>query len=751
MPTITFHYNNSLCFRKPQLCIIYPSIGEYIVNPAAVDDFGPVYSADAVKTNFSFKFRDGADNVYEHPRLEKEFKPYGKISGPGIMDEIWCKADKPFIYPMLPQAVEPESAPDYLNRLGCRSDYFVPSTGSLSGLGAIKLNDGKILFGLYHPNAAKVYVRGSFNNWQRPGHDAPSPADFIEMKLYRGYFGEPNTWLAVTDKAKIGDQYEFCIFGGVQPDDRNRLLKDAKDPYARQLDADYSRNNCVIVDPAHAWTDAAWKTPDMSNLIIYELSIFGFTEGDPGISTDHQGKFKGVTDRIENGYFDDLGVTALSIMPLAEVPGMQGPNSLGYNPSLYFAIERDFGTPADLRELVDKAHAHGLAVILDMVFNHTSNDFNPLWRMIVEHPAELSGDGNDGGLYFQGETPWGNRVDTWKTDVQNMLIDACKMYIKEYHADGFRYDATQHDAWMSGSFLHRLAGELKTYKPDVLLIAENLPNQGDLNRNGFDGYAQWCDLFHDKLKAVLREGPFDGRDLNTTAQLGDIFYYCKSNFAAHTNNVINYIESHDETSTAFEVATNPALNNPSAKDRKGRLGLFAAMVAMGQPMLYMGGEFNPERDRNNVRFDWPEDLERHGFYQWTRRLIRLRKRYPGLKLYGYNPAEAGQFSWILAPWMPPAQGGGRKVIGWRATPNGSDHDNMIVLINFENHDVPVKLDMGATGIWVKLADIENVNDISPEGTNSAWDSAALKTESGWYDNFTLPSSSGFIYKWEAHV
>jgi hypothetical protein len=83
----------------------------------------------------------------------------------------------------------------------------------------------------------------------------------------------------------------------------------------------------------------------------------------------------------------------------------------------------------------------------------------------------------------------------------------------------------------------------------------------------------------------------------------------------------------------------------------------------------MGQEFNVERDRNYVRFDWPNPVTSNGFFQWVWRLIQLRRRYPGLKLRGYNPADAGQFVWIIGPWLAANRGGGRKVIGWRAHPN----------------------------------------------------------------------------------
>lgn len=190
---------------------------------------------------------------------------------------------------------------------------------------------------------------------------------------------------------------------------------------------------------AFQWHDNGWNTPDPSQLILYEMSVYGFTEGDPDIDPSHQGKFKGITERIQNGYFDHLGVTALSLMPLAEFPSMQGPKTLGYDPSL---------------------------------------------------------------------------------------------------------------------------------------------------------------------------------------NLGDMFYFSKQNFANHTNNVVNYSESHDEHSVPHELHDTLALDNPAAKDRKGRLGLFSTLVALGQPMIYMGQEFNTERPRNIVTVDWPTSLKQHGFFQQDPTAIR---------------------------------------------------------------------------------------------------------------------------------
>jgi 1,4-alpha-glucan branching enzyme len=747
--SVKLHYDNQLGFQSPHLWIWYDgSRRQHDLAPARKDAFGFVYEAQVDRPDFRFKFKDGpGTNVrWEDLSLDRRCRPIGLSNGVMTPNELWCMGTKPFVYHVQPRAPERQTAAEFLSTLRFKDGMYVPGTGGLSGLGAHVLADGRILFGLYQPNAACVYLMGSFNDWQRPNHDEPDPAQFIEMNLYRGYFGVPNTWLAITDKAKPGDEYKFFVQGGVPRDYKNRLEQYAVDPYARRLSGDFRFNNPIIADPTtYKWADQQWATPHLNQLILYELSVHGFTDGDPDIQPANRGKFRGITERIRNGYFNRLGVTALSLMPLAETPSMQGPGTLGYNPSLFFTVERDFGTPDDLRELVDTAHQNGIAVIIDQVFNHTDNSFNPLWQMILEHPDE--DDRNEGGLYFAGSTPWGNRIDTGKEDVQNMLIDACKTAIREFHVDGFRFDAT-HTEYMNHALLQRLAYEVKGFKPETILIAENLPNQTDLNLHGFDGYAQWCDLFHDKVKALLREGPYQDKQ-PTPDKLADAFYFAKSDFALHTNNVVNYCESHDENSVAFEVGTNPVLNQPAAKERKSRLGLMSSMVSLGQPMIYMGQEFNEERPRNVVTVDWPQDLKQHKFHRWAQSLIQLRKRYPALKLDGYNPEAEGHFQWVLGSWMDPNHGGGQKVIGWRAHPNSVANDTMLVMLNFENHDVQVDVDFGIPGKWLKLADIDDVNDIAPLGSNSPDSPTTVTTGDGHFGGFTLPSTSGFIYKWEA--
>lgn len=739
---VRIHYDNGGEFIEPRLWI-WVSDGatqEKEIFPAGKDSFGVYYDVDYNRSSFHFKFKDarGRKVVWEDDSLDRYF--HLQLGG-----EIWTMADRHNVYHVLP-AKPRGHVRDYYARirdLVYKENFYLPDTdvsglGVISMLGANILRDGSILFGFFHPRAARVYLAGNFNHWQCPGHPSPQEEDFLEMELHRGFYYQANIWLKriklPADLKQI--EYKFFIQGGTAESERF-----SPDPYTRVFSDDFKQRNSVVVNPTtFQWTDQNWQTPAVHDLILYELNVYGFTDNDPAIPEEFQGTFKGVTQRIKEGFFDKLNVTALALMPTSEVPRKRG---LGYEPCTFMAVEKDFGTPDDFREMINEAHKHGLAVIIDQVFNHTSNDFNPLWMLIDDGSSK-------GGFYFAGETMWGNKVATGKDEVDNMLIDSCKMFIREYHVDGFRFDAT-HSYFLNHKLLHRLAHEIKDkgFKPDAILIAENLPNEEDLNLEGYNGYAQWSNIFHDKIKALLREGEFEGTD-NSLEDLGTIFYFGKDSFAAHTNNVVNYCESHDENSVQFEVATGGAahLQDPWNKNRKARLGLMATLTALGQPMIYMGQEYGIERERNRIDVNWVKYPETHKFYHWTRGLLKLRRELGSLKLSGYDPIAEGKFTWVLGPWLEEKKGGGQRLIGWRAVNGGNAEqqaaEKIIVMFNFEGHDVPVDVDFG-TGRWRKLADMESVADFSTIGHPEPLETDLFTA--GTFHDFILPPYSGFIYKW----
>jgi len=743
---VRIHYDNKRDFRDPRLWI-WVSDGatlEKEVAPAGRDKFGLYYDVRSNRSRFNFKFkgRHGEKVVWEDESLDRYYEAC-------LGEEIWAMADRHNIYNVQP-AKPRGNVKDYyaeIEKLIPQENFYLPVTdvsglGIPSMLGANILTDGSILFGFFHPRAARVYLVGNFNDWQCPGHPSPQEERFIEMELYRGFYYKPNIWLAriKPEKALKQIEYKFFVQGGVGQYERY-----VSDPYTRVFSDDFKYRNSVVVDPTRfKWSDQGWKTPQINDLILYELNVYGFTDNDPAVPDEDQGTFRGVIQRIKEGYFNELGITVIALMPTSEVPQKRG---LGYEPCTFMAVEKDFGTPDDFREMINEAHNHGLAVIIDQVFNHTSNDFNPLWMLIDD------GSG-DGGFYFEGKTMWGNRVATGKDEVDNMLIDSCKMFIREYHIDGFRFDAT-HSYFLNHKLLHRLAHEIKDkgFKPDAIMIAENLPNEEDLNLDGYNGYAQWSDIFHDKIKALLREGEFEGVD-NSPDDLGNMFYFSKDSFAAHTNNVINYCESHDENSVQYEVATGDEkyLQQANIKNRKARLGMMSTMVALGQPMIYMGQEYGIERERNRIDVNWAKYPQTHSFYEWTKRLIKLRRYSGSLKLSGYNPAEEGKFEWILGPWMDKKRGGGKRVIGWRAADGTGER--MLVMLNFEGCDLNVDVHFGFPGNWEKMADIDYVVDITnrqkgglQNGDGDGLIVGADSQSEAVVRDFVLPSYSGFVYKY----
>ncbi len=743
---LTIHYDNLAQFDTP-IALVRSVEGEpKRITPAGEDAYGSIFHVDVTDNPILLKFTD--ENNPDNGEPDSLWRQVTFSRKKSL--EIWCRGWHPFVLTSAPQAVEAQGAAEVAANTHFTWGQYISETGGRYALGANPLRDGGVLFGFFHPHAARVYVTGTFNDWQHPGAPNADANKSIEMKLHRGYFDVPNVWLAEVGHANVGDEYKFYVVYDAQVGKGNLENQLVTDPYARVFGPDYEQNNAVVVDSTRfQWDDGDYHTPAIHELIIYELHVHGFTHGHADIPPEHQGTYQGVIDRIHSGYFEKLGVTTLYLMPLAEAPTPQGPNALGYNTAVFTTVERDFGSPDDLRRLVNEAHKAGLAVIVDEVFNHTANEFNPLWKLILDHPDEWER-GEEGGLYFSGASPWGNRTATERVEMQNMLIDACKLMLVEYHVDGFRFDYT-HSSTMHHGFLNRLADELQALKSDVILIAENMPNEADLNRQGYDGFGQWHDRFHDGIKALLREGKFEAMD-DRPEVVGEMFYFSKGSFAAHTNNVVNYCESHDEHSIPFEIGTtgNPNLATPPAKERKARLGLGASLLALGQPMLYMGQEFGVERERNYVYYDRPEKPEEHGFFQWATGMIHLRRRYPGLKLHGYDPIADQQFEWILGPWLDDRHGAGKQIIGWRSMPTEDEFDRLIVVFNFENYPVEIDLELGYPGIWVRLATIDLVTDIPPQGPASVDDDDALHvSDEPRLPGFVLPDSSLFVYKWQA--
>jgi maltooligosyltrehalose trehalohydrolase len=472
----------------------------------------------------------------------------------------------------------------------------------------------------------------------------------------RGYWALPGPSLAA------GTHYRLRLDGGLPlPDPRSGFQPQGVHGPSEWLD-----------HSTFAWSDEEFVPRPLSHAVIYELHVGTFSGA---------GTFVGAIDHLD--HLVELGVTHLELMPIVEFPGRRG---WGYDGVDLFAPHREYGTPDDLKRLVDACHGRGLAVLLDVVYNHLGPDGNYLGHF---------------GPYFSNEyaTPWGAAMnfDGWGSDeVRRFFCDNALGWLRHYHFDGLRLDAVHafHDR-SAVSFLEQLSREVHELERELgrtkILIAESDLNDPRLIRPveaaGLGIDAQWSDDFHHALHAVLtgeRSGYYaDFGELGSLVealQNGFVYAGRYSEYrrrshgrplgAVPLNRLLGYIQNHDQ------------VGNRAIGDRIGKslslaqLELAAALMLTGPfvPMIFQGEEWNASspfcyftdhtdadlgaavragRRREFAAFGWaPEDVpdpqdvdsferskldwdelaapEHSRLFAWYRALIRLRAVEPSL-------------------------------------------------------------------------------------------------------------------------
>jgi len=290
-----------------------------------------------------------------------------------------------------------------------------------------------------------------------------------------------------------GARYMYRLGGGdPRPDPASRF----------QPDGVHSPSQ--VIDPgAFRWGDADWRGVPLDDLVIYELHV--------GTATP-EGTYAALADRLDA--IRELGVTAIELMPLADFPGQR---NWGYDGVALFAPTRAYGTPDDLRRLVDAAHARGLGVILDVVYNHLGPDGNYL--------REFS----PGYFTDRHHTPWGDAINVDGPDsqpVRDFFIANALRWAHEFHIDGLRLDATH--AIIDDSPTHLIAEMAATVRASLppgrhfLFVAENEHNDPNIVRQGgwsLDGV--WADDFHHQVRVALT-GERDGYYADYTGTADDL-------------------------------------------------------------------------------------------------------------------------------------------------------------------------------------------------------------------------------------
>ena len=394
---------------------------------------------------------------------------------------------------------------------------------------------------------------------------------------------QPGGWFQLlTPDAQAGSLYRFRIDGEVQvPDPASRFNpEDAQGPSA-------------VVDPcAFAWPDRAWRGRPWHEAVVYELHVGTFSP---------EGSFAGVEQRLE--YLAALGITVIELMPIADFPGKRG---WGYDGVLPFAPDATYGTPADLKSLVAAAHGRGLAMMLDVVYNH----FGPEGNYLHRYAADFFTD--------RHRTPWGSAINfdgPGSATVRDFFIHNALYWLEEYHLDGLRFDAVH--AIIDDSEVHIFAEMARTLRAGpggerpIYLVLEN--NANEAHHLGVPGAsethdAQWNDDVHHCLHVILT-GESDGYYADyavrphallcrTLAQgfayQGDSSPYqggkARGEKSAHLppTAFVSFLQNHDQIGNRAQGERLSALVTSDA----ARLAAAALLLlAPAPPMLFMGEEW----------------------------------------------------------------------------------------------------------------------------------------------------------------
>ncbi|TQI71412.1 1,4-alpha-glucan branching enzyme [Gramella sp. Hel_I_59] len=534
------------------------------------------------------------------------------------------------------------------------------------GMGCI-IDEGLTTFRVWAPNADKIFVTGTFNDWN---------ADDLELE-----HEENGYWAGTTDKAKQGDEYKYVIHNNGETFYRN-------DPYAFELTN--SDGNSVIRDLNFDFGDDQYQLPSFNQLVIYELHVGTFNRK----SADTVGTFENVIEKLD--YLKNLGINCIELLPVAEFPGGE---SWGYNPAHPFAIEQDYGGPNGLANLVKAAHQHGIGVIMDVVYNHFGPSDMDLWQF------DGWSQNDKGGIYFyndhRSKTPWGDtRPDYGREEVRQYLRDNALMWIEKYRCDGLRMDATSYIRFEGGGLgedtaieegnqmMREINAEIQEKYPHIITIAEDLKGHDmvtDTIENGGIGYgSQWDMNFVHPVREVLTDTHDDSRDLE---KIAGALQFVQSNDAFKR---IIYTESHDEVANGkarVPEEVQPGDAESAFAKKRALLGIVLTLTTPGIPMLFQGQEFMEDSYfQDTVELNW-EKLEKHqGISRLVSNLIKIRtgeiEGYEGLRQQAIEIIHLNNDSKVLAYLR------------------GEENSKVLIVINFSNKDyTEYNLDLAEQSNW----------------------------------------------------
>lgn len=468
-------------------------------------------------------------------------------------------------------------------------------------------------------------------------------------------------------------------------------------PGLREYPAEYTSDPVTVFSTKpykYDWEVTDFTVENCDNLVIYELLIRDFTE---------EGTIKAATQRLN--YLLSLGVNAIELMPVQE---FDGNISWGYNPSFFFALDKAYGTEEDYCRFIDECHKRGIAVFLDVVYNHATGNHpycklwwnsttskptanNPWFNVDAPHPYSVFND-------FNHECP----------EVRNYIKRNLQYLLTEYKVDGFRFDLTKgftqqssNESTSSNYDASRIAilkdynSAIKAVRPDACMICEHFCAENEEKELAQNGIMLWRKLNNAYCQTAM--------GYQESSSFTDL--YADNNRMPY-NSLVGFMESHDEERTQYKALTygiSSIANNIETRMSQAICNAAMFLTVPGPKMIWQFGELgydisggNGDTDPKEPHWEYYDDPARHSLYTAYSKLNTLRNSYP--ELFATNAS----FSWNASQndWS-----GGRYV--YLGTPSGDKH--VVVAANFTEYESTLTLNFAHTGTWNELLSGSQLN------------------------------------------
>lgn len=573
----------------------------------------------------------------------------------------------------------------------------------------------------------------------------------VEYRMRRD--AAEGTWSLTMNGLDFGKYYGFRVAGPTGNGEIFDPYHVIGDPYAR---AEATANGLsIVIDPQATnrwfagWTDGAWKSPAPQDLVVYECHVRGQTiHPTSGLPLALRGTFEGLRRSIGTdvgiGHAKALGANAVELLPVSEFSESDDPYNWGYSTAYFFAPESSYASNPtngaayyEFKQLVNDLHNAGLAVIMDVVYNHVGGpnvfaltDKKAYFRLLPD-------------LSYSNHSGCGNDVRTEFPMMRRMIVDNILYYMREFHIDGFRFDLAE---LIDMYTMMDIIDAAREVNPNVILISEPWsPGRGE---NKYllkgTGWSAWNNDFRYAAKNFARDGA--DRDWLRGAIFGSV-----ATWAQNPLQPVNYLESHDDMAFADEISSAPNHDGRQLTAADAALNRLAATIlftSLGRTMLYEGQEFlrskwgiNNTYNRgdavNAIRWtdrQRPLAAEAEAYYAG---LLHLRMSEEGAAFRVASRPPSSYYQWLL-----PAN---KALLGYVVNvPELHAGRGFIVLLNADVRPQPFALTFpGPTG-WRLIANGVRVDRAGVPAPDAPSGAKPPAWQAGASASLTVPAKSSLI-------